>query len=224
MPSLNLEDFGESQEKIDTQTVSKEEIEKFYQNHIKKIKDELQKKIKEAYEKGLEEGFQKGKEETEKLLKDQFQKELSESLKKQEEKITQEFEKKLKSIFSLIDNLKEKYAQHVQFTDELILSVIEEVMEYLYVSPENAEYVAKEIKGIIEDIKNAPEIVIEVSPQLKGYLEGTGINIKLIENEQLEGGDFTIKIENIQFENRFKEKMKILKDEIKREIKKNSPL
>ncbi len=223
MHPLNLEDFSENQ-KLDTQSVSKEEIEKFYQEQIRKLKEELKKKIEEAYKKGQEEGFIRGKKETEKVLKEQFQKELTQLLKKQEEEIVNQFEKKLNDAFSLIEGIKEKYTQHIQFIDELILSVIEEIMEYLYINPENAEYVAKEIKGIIEDLKSAPEMVVEVSPQVKSYLEEAGINIKIIENKQLEGGDFTIKVENVQFENRFKEKVKILKDEIKREIKKNSPL
>ncbi|MBK3332469.1 hypothetical protein GWK41_05260 [Persephonella atlantica] len=224
MYSLNLEDFSENEKKPDSQNVSKEEIEKYYQNQIKKLKEELHRKVEEAYKKGKEEGIKEGKEETERYLKEQFQKELLEKLEKKTKEITEEYEQRLSSLISLIDGIKEKYSQHVQFTDELILSVIEEIMEYLYIDPGNAEYIAKEIRSIIEDLKTAPEVVVEVSPQLKTYLERSGINLKIIENSQLEGGDFVIKIENVQFENRFKEKVKILKDEIKREIKKNSPL
>ncbi|WP_457626365.1 FliH/SctL family protein [Persephonella sp.] len=224
MPSLNIEDFGKSLQKPNSDEMTKEQIESFYQNQIKKIQKEFEEKLKQTYQQGIEEGYRKGVEETEKKLTENFQKEIEKALKEQEEKLSSEYNKLKGEISSILKEIHKKYKEHVEFVDELILSVLEEIMEYLYVSPENAKYVAEEIRRIVDDLKQSPQITIEVSPDIKPYIQSAGENVKIIEREDFKSGDFTVKIENVQFESRFKEKVNILKDEIKREIKKNSPI
>ncbi|WP_456464449.1 hypothetical protein [Persephonella sp.] len=224
MPSLDLEDFGRSLNKPDSKELSKEELEKFYQDQIKKLEKDFERKIQQSYEKGFEEGYKKASEEVEKTLTAEFEDRLKKALEEKEREYGIEQEKVKKQVLTFLKEVKDRYKKHIEFIDELILSVLEEIMEYLYINPENAEYVSEEIKKIIEDLKIAPEITVEVSPQLKSFIDFQVENIKIVERKDFEGGDFTVKIENVQFESRFKEKVNILKDEIKREIKKNSPL
>jgi len=224
MPPLNIEDFGSPLKKPNADGMSKEEIEKYYQNQIKKIKQEYEKKLKEEYEKGFKEGYRKGNEETTEKLTVQFEEKLKEKLEEKEKQLNSELEGLKKQIIDLLTEIHRRYAEHVQFTDELILSVLEEVMEYLYISPSNIKFISEEIEKIVDDLKTAPTITVEVSPQLKDFIGDIGENVRVVEKKDLQDGDFVVKIENVQFESRFKEKMKIVKDEIKREIKKNSPL
>lgn len=222
MFNLQIEDFG-SPEKINSQEITKEDIEKYYQNQISQIKEQYEQKLKEEYQKGFEEGYNQAKKDLIPQIESQFTQKLEEKITKQKKELLAQLDNQKKQLTQLTEELKQKYKKHIQFIEELILSALEEMLEYLYIKPENAQYVAEEIKKIIEDIRS-PEIILEISPDLKEYIENTGVNLKIIENNKLQGGDFNIKIENTQFENRFKEKMEILKDEIKKEIKKNSPL
>ena len=224
MPSLDIEDFGRSLHKPDSKEMSKEEIEKFYQERIKNLQKEYEERIKQSYQEGFEEGFKKASEEIKKTLTAEFEQKLKQALTEKEEELAVEQEKIKNQILEFFKEIKDRYRKHIDFVDELILSVLEEIMEYLYINPQNADYVSEEIKKIIEDLKIAPEITVEVSPQLKSFIDFQVENIKIVERKDFEGGDFTVKIENVQFESRFKEKVNILKDEIKREIKKNSPL
>ncbi|WP_457642977.1 FliH/SctL family protein [Persephonella sp.] len=224
MPSLNIEDFGSPFQKPNSDEMSKEEVEKFYQNRIKQLEKEFQKKIEESYQKGFSEGYKKAESEISQKLSQEFEKKLQEKLKEKESQQKSELEDLRQQVIKLLTEIHDRYKEHIQFTDELILSVLEEIMEYLFIDPSNLKFVSDEIEKIIEDLKAAPSITVEVSPQLKEFLGEVDSNIKIIGKEELKGGDFTVKIENVQFESRFKEKMKIVKDEIKREIKKNSPL
>ncbi|WP_457639048.1 FliH/SctL family protein [Persephonella sp.] len=224
MPSLNIEDFGSPFQKPNSDEMSKEEVEKFYQNRIKQLEKEFQKKIEESYQKGFSEGYKKAESEISQKLSQEFEKKLQEKLKEKESQQKSELEDLRQQVIKLLTEIHDRYKEHIQFTDELILSVLEEIMEYLFIDPSNLKFVSDEIEKIIEDLKTAPSITVEVSPQLKEFLGEVDSNIKIIGKEELKGGDFTVKIENVQFESRFKEKMKIVKDEIKREIKKNSPL
>lgn len=224
MPPLELEDFGASQEKPNSDEMSKEEIEQYYQSQIKKLKLEYENKIKEIYKKAFDEGFEKGEKETKEKLNNEFNEKLKKELKRQEEHLQAEYVKLKKDIVSVLSELGERYRKHIQFTDELIISVLEEIMEYLYIDPSNMTYIAEELKSIIDDAKVSPKVRVEVSPILAPYFKNVASEIEVIENNKLKGGDFVVKMENAQFENKFKEKIKILKDEIKREIKKNSPL
>ena len=224
MPDLDLEDFGRSLKRPDSKEISKEELEKFYQEQIRKLEKEYEKKVQQSYKEGFEEGYKKASEEVKETLIKEFEQKLNKALKEKENEIRIEQENIKNQVLNFLKEIKDRYRKHIEFVDELILSVLEEIMEYLYISPENAGYVSEEIKKIIDDLKIAPEITVEISPQLKSFIDLQSDNIKIVERKDFKGGDFTVKIENVQFESRFKEKMSILKDEIKREIKKNSPL
>ena len=224
MPDLDLEDFGRSLNRPDSKELSKEDLEKFYQEQIRKLEKEYEEKLQQSYEKGFEEGYKNAAEEVKEILTKEFEQKLNKALEEKEKELGIKQEEIKKQVLDFLKEIKDRYRKHVDFVDELILSVLEEIMEYLYINPENADYVSEEIKKIIEDLKISPEITVEVSPQLRSFVDFQSDNIKIVERKDFKGGDFTVKIENVQFENRFKEKVNILKDEIKREIKKNSPL
>ncbi len=225
MPELNIQDFGQPpEEEINSEELSKEEIENFYKSQIEKLRKEYEEKIKKSFEEGYKQGYEEAQKEIIPQLQNQFQSELEKKLKQKEEEISLKYNELKLELTKFLNEIYQKYKEHIDFIDELILSVIEEILYYMYVDPNNARYVAEEIIKLLEDLKNPPEVIVEISPQLKEYISPQQKNIKVIVKDELEGGDFIIKVENAQFENRFKEKLKILKDEIKREIKKNSPL
>ncbi len=232
MPYLDIKDFKISQitQKIEEDKQEKkdthyEEIKKQYAVQIESLKKEYEKLIEEERKKAFEEGFKKGREKTEKQLKEVFTQEKEKLIEEIQKSLEAEYLSKLDEIKKLFENLKKEFFQKIDFTEELILSSLEEMFYYLYIQPLNLEYVSKEIRNIISQIKDTSRIYIKVSQNFEDYLKEIDIeNVTVEIDENLDKGDFIIELKNVQIESNFKEKMKILKDEIKREIKKHSKI
>lgn len=162
----------------------------------------------------MEEGF-----------KEKLETTLNNVIKEKEEEINKKLKEKNKEISNILNQLKEKYMQKIDFIEELIISSLEEILNYLYLHPSNREILEKEIRDIIRQIKNSYSIKITISPYLKEYFKDVDKNeIEVEIDENLSQNDFIIEFDHVQIESNFKEKVKILKDEIKREIKKNTQI
>ena len=99
------------------------------------------------------------------------------------------------------------------------------MLNYLYISPENEKFLSQQIISVINEFRNYPKLKITLSPDMEDVakmLEKENFDVSI--DKTLVKGDFRINIEDIQLESNFKEKMQILKDEIKREIKKHSKI
>ena len=235
MPNLNIEDFSnlyfkvkeknveETKPDTENESISVEEVEKYYLEKIRLLEEKYQKHIEEERKKAFEEGYKKAKEELEEGFKEKLETMLNNVIKEKEEEINKKLKEKNKEISNILNQLKEKYMQKIDFIEELIISSLEELLNYLYLHPSNREILEKEIRDIIRQIKNSYSIKITISPYLKEYFKDVDKNeIEVEIDENLSQNDFIIEFDHVQIESNFKEKVKILKDEIKREIKKNS--
>ncbi len=231
MPELNIEDFSvkdtyveeEKKQKERNNEKSSHDIEELYRKKIEEIKQFYEKKIEEEKKQAFEQGYSKAKEEIEKNYKDKINSILENALREKEIELKNEFKEKEKTFIDIVNKLKEKYEKHFNFIDELILSALEEILEYLYIDKRNTEYLAREIRKIIIQAKDESRIKIRIHPAIKEKIEELDIPSVVLEcDESMKEGDFLIEFDYVQFESNFKEKVKILKDEIKREIKKNT--
>ncbi len=213
---LELEDFNNIisvKEKIKEEE-TKEQIEKKYIEQIQSIKKEYQQKLKEEVEKAYKKGFEEGINKANTQLKREYQLQLQEIVKEKESEI-QYVLSKLKSIE---DSLKERYLEYINNIREIILDSLSEILELLYIDSHNQQNITKAIETILLEFKDQNKIEIQVSETLYPLLKDTFKNVK--KNPQLENDDFIIDFGDFQIENKVKEKLKIIKDEIKREIKK----
>ncbi len=237
MPNLNIEDFSnlylkvkernieETKPDTENEPISVEEVEKYYLEKIRLLEEKYQKHIEEGRKKAFEEGYKKAKEELEEGFKEKLETTLNNVIKEKEEEINKKLKEKNKEISNILNQLKEKYMQKIDFIEELIISSLEEILNYLYLHPSNREILEKEIRDIIRQIKNSYSIKITISPYLKEYFKDVDKNeIEVEIDENLSQNDFIIEFDHVQIESNFKEKVKILKDEIKREIKKNTQI
>ncbi|NPA12614.1 MAG: hypothetical protein GXO45_01360 [Aquificae bacterium] len=221
--SLDIPDFGLPQQPPpDKEEVSKEELEKFYQSQINQLKKQYEKQIQEAYQKGLAEGKKQGEEEATERLNKQCEEQINQLLAQKDKELKERINSLQNSIQETLSQIEDRYNKRLTALKETVLSAIPEIMEYLFINPSNAQYVSDQIQKLLEDLGET-EVVVEVSPQVAQLLETTQ-GIKVVENPQLQVGDFKVKIENAQIEANFKEKLGIILDEIKREIKKTAQI
>ena len=214
---IELEDFSYFQE---VENKLKENNE---QNKIEILKEEFQKRLEEEREKAFQEGYKKGitegKEEIEKKLKKEFEKFVKEKeieLQKKENEL-KELNSKLKKFR---DEIEKKYTQYLDHINQILLDSLSEILEFLYIESRNENLISKIIQDILTEFKEQIEAEITVSPELKEYVKSVFPNAEIKTDKNLEKGDFVIVFPELQVENKIKDKIEILKDEIKREIKK----
>ncbi len=234
MLNLNIEDFrnlienkveAKEPEEEKSNSISIEELKYMYEEKIKQLHQSYQKIIEEEKQKSFQEGYKKGQEEAQKELEERLKGEIQRALASRETEFQNLLNSTKKEISTFLNRLKGEYIKKVEFIDELILSALEEILYYMYIHPSNYEFLAKEIRKIILQVKNSSYIKLIISPSLKEFLKDIEIeNLEIEIDEELPEGDFIIELEHVQLEANFKEKIKILKDEIKREIKKHSKI
>jgi hypothetical protein len=95
------------------------------------------------------------------------------------------------------------------------------MLEFLYISKENAKYIKDVIEEIVDEFKEESQIEIEVGENLKSFIKESD-KVKVRVDTNLNPSDFRIKFSNFTVESNFKDKMRILREEIEREIKKSS--
>jgi flagellar assembly protein FliH len=129
------------------------------------------------------------------------------------------------SIEKIQNSLKQHYQIYLAKISEIISDSIAEILEFLYIYEKDPEKVAEKINEILEELREFKVLKIKVSKDqnlelLQKFLSHVSLEI----DEKLEGNDFIIEFDNGKIENKFREKIEIVKDEIKREIKKLSEI
>ncbi|WP_163328080.1 hypothetical protein GFV12_06070 [Desulfurobacterium thermolithotrophum] len=216
---IELEDFSpllESQEEKNQESkkLATEEIEKNFQKKLfeiqKKHSAELELAKKKSFEEGFKKGFLKAKEE----LKISFQEEL--------QRLQSQYQKKLDSLQLDLNNLEkeisQKYKEYLKKVEEIIISSIIEILEFLYINPTNSSYVAKKIEELLKEFPDEDLIEIEVGKELSKHIKFDRVQI----SENLVNNDFSVKFKDFSIESKIKEKLNLLREEIEREIKKSS--
>ncbi len=210
-PFLEVNRKAEAEEK-EGEERSLEELEAFYRGELLKLQEhyrrELERVKKEAYSKGFQEGVEKARLELETKMKftlEEMEKSYNEKLsvlKKNLDLLVSQFEKNGTEVIS-------------QFLKSVSESIVE-ILEFLYISPENAPFVKKSLEELLSSFSSEELLSIEAGKELGKLL--TGKNVKI--NEELGDNDFRLIFKEFTLESRLKEKLNLLREELEREVKK----
>jgi len=225
MKELDLEDFStynrlkqESRKQLEGEDPEQklQEIEKFYQEKISALeqnyKELLNKVTKESYEQGFNDATQKLQKEFEQKLQE-IQQELQ---KQQEEKIKQLQEQYL----NFEKTYQEQYKNYLHRFSDIVVDSMGEILEFLYIDKRNSAYVQNVINKLIEDFNNYIPLSIKVSKEMYPAIKDRFSNVEVQASPELENNEFVIEFQDFKVENRIKDKLTAIKDEIKRETKK----
>lgn len=218
---IDLEDFspflevgrqGEAEEKEKPRERSVEEVEALYREKLLKLqarfKSELEKARDEAYRKGLKEGAER------------VRLELEAEFKKLLEKKEREYEKELSRLKVNLDELLSKFEEESRKTvKDFLRSVSDslvELLEFLYISPENAIFVKESLEKLLSTFSTEDLISVEVGKELGKVVNGKSIKI----SEDLGENDFRLVFKEFTLESKLKDKLKLLREELEREAKK----
>lgn len=217
--NLFLKDFSLREESNKSQEDEKEKLLNEIDQLLKKIEylESLREKEKQEI---FEDGYKRGKEEGYSVAKSEFEV----SIKSIEEKKRSELMAEVQSyIFNLEQNvqqLNKQYNSIVQKTIELISDAIGEILEFLYLDSENISPVLEQIVNLIEEFYDFPNFVIKVGNEDLAKVLGSRYPVEI--DKSLKGLDFVLDFKEFKVESKIEEKIRIVKDEIKREIKKLS--
>lgn len=216
---LMLEDFSLKPQQ-NTQKTKEEEYLKEIQRlkrEVEEIKSNLLKEREIAYQQGLSEGMSKGYS----LAKEEVEAQLKKIEEEKNNQLKETLKDYLVKIEDNIKNIQTSYKNVIAQTTEIISDSITDILEFLYLSEENKELVMRQIREILEEFFEYPKVYIRVgSQQLADILKARGLDVEF--DERLKGLDFVMDFREFKIENNITEKLRIIKDEIKREIKKLS--
>jgi len=195
------------EEKRERAPSREEELKREVERLKKAFREEIETARREAYQRGLQEGYKRAKEEFERELK------------RREEELRKEFERELSSlkvsIDSIVKKLEEEGRRRLNKTAELFLDSLTEILEFLFISPNNGEYLKERIYQLIEEFSEQELLTVEVGKGLGEFIGGE--NVKL--NPKLDDNDFRIVFKDFTVESNFKEKLTLLREEVEREVK-----
>lgn len=216
---LLLEDFS-----FKPQQTGKENLEEAYiiqiqqlRQQIEELKNTLNAEKEAAYKKGLEDGTARGYD----LAKQEFEARLQQVEEEKTSQLKQSLKDYLVKLDDNINRLQTNYKEIILQTAEIISDSITEIFDFLYLSEENKDLVVRQIRELLEEFFEYPKVYIKVgNPQLMEIFKLRGFDVEIDQN--LKGLDFVVDFREFRVENRIAEKLEIIKDEIKREIKKLS--
>ncbi|WP_028950661.1 hypothetical protein [Sulfurihydrogenibium subterraneum] len=209
--SNNLEDDKKYQELLMENSILKHQIK------------ELEKKLEEIKQISLIEGYEKAKEELLKELEIEKQKYFNQLKQEFEEKTAQKLQLYKKTFEDLNYKLNQGLKEILDKINVIISDSVEEILDFLSLNYHNPQTIKDSIEMLIETLKSNNLVSIKVGKKeleelLKKALPDTQITL----DETLNPNDFKLEFEMVKVENNVKEKIELVKDEIKREIKKLS--
>ncbi|WP_299237888.1 FliH/SctL family protein [Sulfurihydrogenibium sp.] len=223
---LNLTDFtqlkniSENLEEKENGNNLEKEIEAL-KNQINQLLKQIEVEKKNAYKKGFEDAI--------KSLKEKYKNALEQKIKEIEASFNDKYNAEIKQAEDTIEKIQNALKQHYQIylakISEIISDSIAEILEFLYIHEKDPKEVAEKINEILEELREFKVLKIKISKDqnlelLQKFLSSVSLEI----DENLKGNDFIIEFDNGKIENKFREKIEIVKDEIKREIKKLSEI
>jgi hypothetical protein len=213
---IELEDFSPLLKASESEDESRERSEEYYQKQILKLREEFQKELervrKEAYAQGFKEGSRQAAQE--------LQEEYARKLKEIEEEYLKRFESLKLNIDSIVQELRAGLSAVKENFIKALSDSLVELFEYLFISPENAPFVKEKLKELLEEFEGEEVVKIEVGKTLYSFLKGEAVKL----SPELGDNDFKIVFKNYSVEARVEEKLKVIRDELEREIKKATTL
>lgn len=218
---IELEDFGALAEphgdpkKEEPRT---HDTELFYRQKIEALQEELAKRLESERKESYKQGFEKAMQEASVIYSKRIQEEM-ESFKAAKEKEYAEAKSRFLEIGGAI---RDKLKEHLAHLERILLDNILELLEFLYIDEKNSPHVERAIREILAEFQNATNTQIRVGKAIGRFLEEQGLEAAIIQDVALGANDFIIQFSDIHIENRITEKLKVLRDEIEREIKKTA--
>jgi len=223
---LNLTDF--TQLKNISEKLEEKENDNNLEKEIEILKNQINQLLKQI-EIEKENAYKKGFEDATKSLEEKYKNILEQKIKEIEssfiDKCSAEIKQAQDTIEKIQNNLKQHYQTYLAKISEIISDSIAEILEFLYIHEKDPEKVAEKINEILEELRELKVLKIKISKdQNLELMRKILSNLSLEIDGKLEGNDFIIEFDNGKIENKFREKIEIVKDEIKREIKKLSEI
>ena len=223
---LNLTDF--TQLKNISENLEEKENGNNLEKEIEILKNQINQLLKQI-EIEKENAYKKGFEDATKSLEEKYKNILEQKIKEIEssfiDKCSAEIKQAQDTIEKIQNNLKQHYQTYLAKISEIISDSIAEILEFLYIHEKDPEKVAEKINEILEELRELKVLKIKISKdQNLELMRKILSNLSLEIDGKLEGNDFIIEFDNGKIENKFREKIEIVKDEIKREIKKLSEI
>ena len=224
---LELEDFStlneikkkseEIKEEAGVEEAKKiEQLENYYQSKIAQLENEykelLSKVSKESYEQGFADASQK--------LQKEFEEKLANVTEGLERKKAQEIAHLQEKYLDFEHEFEEKYRVYLMRFTDIVTDSMGEILEFLYIDQNNTPKVVEAMQRLIEDFSNYLPLSIKVSSQMYDEIAQRFKNVEIRQEEELKNNEFVIEFHDFKIENRIKEKLDVIKDEIKRETKK----
>jgi len=223
---LELEDFStlqqinQKKEEIQSQDLSDrqkiEELERFYQERIQQMENEYKELLAKVSKESYEQGFNDAKARYEEELQAKIAEVAAQKEAEKEEALSQ-----VKStLLNIEESLKSQYKSYLgKFTD-IVVDSISEILEFLYIDKRNTPVVEEAIHKLLEDFGNFLPLTIQVPPHIYEETRRKFQTVEVKRNEELADNEFVIEFHDFKIENRIREKLSVIKDEIKRETKK----
>ena len=193
-----------------------EEIEAFYQQKIAQMERHYQELLRQETQKAYQQGFEEAKAEC--------QQECQERLGTLEQQLNEKKKQELAQIKAQYEELEKelhwRYTLFITQVSDIIAESLGEILEFLFVDDSNIGTIKEAIDKLLEEFGHFVPVAIEANGQLYEELKKRFETIEIKRNETLNANEFIIEFDNFRIENRIKEKIGVIKDEIKREIKK----
>ena len=219
LTTIQQEQKGGSQKKEHNKESQEEKIaqlEQFYQNKILELEQHYKELLNKVAKESYDQGFQDASAKYEQQLQEQLQK-LQEEF---QSKIDQEKEHFVQNLATFEEKLLQKYNHYIMKFSDIVLDAMEEILAFLFVDPHNTKYVQEAIKRLLEDFHNYMPLTIHASGELYEMIKDRFEHIRVKKSSELKDNEFSIEFHDFKIENKIFEKMAVIKDEIKREIKK----
>ncbi|BCD68385.1 hypothetical protein [Nitratiruptor sp. YY09-18] len=219
---LDLDDFSvfhEPDPKKDDKNIdhkSAQEVERYYQEKILQLEQEY----KELLNKVSKESYDQGFEDASNSLKKEFEQKLQEFQKSMQEQKEKELAQLQEKYLGFEKEYEEKYNNFLMKFSDIVLDSTEEILEFLFIDESNTPTVQSAIAKLLEDFHNFMPLSISVSKGLYKPIKKRFQNVEIKQDDELKDNEFVIEFHDFKIENRIKEKIGVIKDEIKREIKK----
>lgn len=215
---INIDDFTPLISGADKEDEGKEksvdDVIRECNEKLLKVKRECEELVEEEKKKAFKEGFQKGVLKAREELEKEFNQKINQ--------IKKDYEERLKTVVVDISRFEEQLElrkrEAIKRIEKLFLTALTEILEFLYISPQNAGYVSEKIEEIIDEFSSSDLVSIEVGKRLAPFVKGKAVSV----SEELGEGDFRINFNLFSIESSIKEKLELLREEFEREIKKSS--
>ena len=212
-PFLEVNRRSEAEEKEgEERKKSLEEVEAFYREELLKLQEQFKRELEKVREEAYSKGFQEGVEKARLELESQMKASLKEAEKSYQERLSQ----LKKNLDQLALQIEERGKSAISEFLKSVSESLVEILEFLYISPENAPFVKKSLEELLSTFSSEELISVEVGKELGKIV--TGKNVKV--NEELGESDFRLTFKEFTLESKLKEKLNLLREELEREVKK----